>query len=376
MPARRAAWITFNVTPSVSVCGWPSMKMVATGMPSRFGWAAGAHHPGWAGCLWAWKRYVTRFCSRSGVIASWKGEMSSRSNVSGWDLRTRHCGSKRARSQLCSWSPGSRVETARPPSWSRRASSAKRPALPTRPRSTPGSETSPRPPARTGSPPIARAPVINDRARSPAQGPYRVSTLRPGRVEHLLDRLLQQGPAAEPHSERLQFVGDDLVLRRRRRAPDGGSAPGKLPGDRGDLVLGDVAIVAIVRLARDVVGRVDLLAPSAALDVLAPGHRADQVEPLARAGRVGQAVDARRAQGADREAQAEPVAVHERFERGLVGAVVAGRPERVRLVERAVAEDLLVHGAGRDENEPADACLPRRLDQVERPHDIPLDELE
>src|SRR5207248_3093127 len=68
---------------------------------------------------------------------------------------------------------------------------------------------------------------------------------------------------------------------------------------------------------------------------------------------------------------AEPVAMDEFFESGLVGAVVSGRPERMSLSQRPVIEDPLVDGAGGNEDAAANAPIkgglkkPQRADEVD-----------
>src|SRR5205807_8942528 len=110
---------------------------------------------------------------------------------------------------------------------------------------------------------------------------------------------------SEAHAEGLELGRDDLVLRRGGGAPDRASAAGEVPGDRGDLVLRDIPVVAVERLAGDGeggglqedaggpgdVGGVDVLAAPPAVDVPAPRDVGDQVEPLALPRGVGQAVD-------------------------------------------------------------------------------------
>src|SRR5262249_2492927 len=156
----------------------------------------------------------------------------------------------------------------------------------------------------------------------------------------------------------------DLVLRAAVEGGDRTGATGQLLRDPGDLLLADVAVVAVERLPgdtpgvgpeqqlhrpRDVVG-VNLLAAACRLDPFAAQHLADEVIPAAALRRPGQAVNARGPQGADRPALSQAVTVDERLQGRLVRAVVARRPQRVRLVQRPVVEDHFVDRARRDED--------------------------
>jgi hypothetical protein len=113
-------------------------------------------------------------------------------------------------------------------------------------------------------------------------------------------------------------------------------------------------------------GGMHFLAPARRLDLLAAQHPADQVVPAAGVGWVCQPVDAGRPQGADRPAPPQAEAVHERLQRRLVGAVMPRRPQRVRLVQRPVAQDHLVDSARREEDEARHAGLEGRLEQLQR----------
>src|SRR5439155_12820671 len=98
------------------------------------------------------------------------------------------------------------------------------------------------------------------------------------------------------------------------------------------------------------VGGMDLLAAAGAVAGLAAKDLADEVIPLAGRGGMGEAVDARGAEGADGPALAQAEAVDELLQGRLVGAVVARRTQRVGLVQRPVVKDHLVDRAGRDED--------------------------
>ncbi len=68
--------------------------------------------------------------------------------------------------------------------------------------------------------------------------------------------------------------------------------------------------------------------------------------------------------------------MNELLQGGLVGTVMAHRPNRVRFVQGPVVENLLVHRAGRDEHEPSDPSLPCGLNEPDRAHDVLLHELD
>src|SRR6516165_9582352 len=106
----------------------------------------------------------------------------------------------------------------------------------------------------------------------------------------------------------------------------------------------------------------DLLATARRLDGIPAQYLSDEVEPAAGLRRVSQAVNAGRPQGADRPVLAQTVAVDERLQRRLVGAVVAGRPQWVRLVQGPVVQDHLMDRTRRNEDEPLDTALHGRLE--------------
>src|SRR5262249_44695656 len=175
-------------------------------------------------------------------------------------------------------------------------------------------------------------------------------------IDQLLYRAAQQRLAAEGHAQVADLRRVDLVPRAAVEVGDRAGAAGQFLRDPGDLLLADVAVVAVERLPGDAlgigleqqlhrprdVGGVDLLAAAGRLDPLAAQHLADQAIPAAGLWRTGQAVDPRGPQGADGPALAQTVTGDERLQGRLVGAVVARRPQRVRLVQRPVAEDHLV----------------------------------
>ena len=185
-----------------------------------------------------------------------------------------------------------------------------------------------------------------------------------------------------------ELAGLDLVLRPAVEVRDLARAAGQLLRDPGHLLLGDVPVVAVERLAGDRlgvgvqqqfdgagdVGGVDLLAPFRRGDRLAAQHLADEVVPAAGPGRVGQAVDAGRPQGADRPALAQAVAVDERLQRRLVRPVMARRPQRVGFVQRPVGQDHLVDGAGGDEHEARHTGLEGGLEELQRAGEVDAEE--
>src|SRR3954451_20314635 len=83
----------------------------------------------------------------------------------------------------------------------------------------------------------------------------------------------------------------------------------------------------------------------------------DKLVPAAGGRRVIEAVDSRGAQRADGPPLAQAVAVNERFQCGLVCSIVTFRPQWVRLVERAVAEDHVMHGTRGEEHAARQARL-------------------
>src|SRR5262245_11841343 len=105
----------------------------------------------------------------------------------------------------------------------------------------------------------------------------------------------------------------------------------------------------------------DFFAALRRMDRFAAPHLSDEIVPTAVAGGMGQAINAGRPQGADRPILAESEAVDELLEGGLVRSVVTCRPQRMRFVQGAVAEDDLMHGAGGDEDEARHAGRARRL---------------
>src|SRR5262245_33464980 len=133
-------------------------------------------------------------------------------------------------------------------------------------------------------------------------------------VDQLLDRAAQQRLAAEGHAQGADLRRVDLVPRAAAEVGDRAGAAGQLLRNPGDLLLADVAVVAVERLAGDAlgigpeqqrhrpgdVGGVDLLAAAGRLDPLAAQDLPDKVVPAAGLVRVGQAVDAGRPQRADR----------------------------------------------------------------------------
>ena len=54
---------------------------------------------------------------------------------------------------------------------------------------------------------------------------------------------------------------------------------------------------------------------------------------------------------------------------------MARRPQRMGLIERAVVEDLVVDGTGRNENEATDAGSPGGLNQLQRAVHVLMDKL-
>src|ERR1051325_5324762 len=89
---------------------------------------------------------------------------------------------------------------------------------------------------------------------------------------------------------------------------------------------------------------------------------------------MGQAVDAGRPQRADRPALTEAIAMNERLQGCLVGAVMAVRPQRVRLIQQPITEDHVMHGARRDEDKARDTCLERCLEQFQRAGEVDAEE--
>src|SRR5262249_35037640 len=208
--------------------------------------------------------------------------------------------------------------------------------------------------------------------------PRRGGSGDPVGVDQLLHRATQQRLAAEGHAQGAELCRVDLVLRAAVEVGDRAGAAGPLLRDPGDLLLADVQVVAVERLPGDAPGvgaeqqihrpgdveGVDLLAAASRLDPLAAQHPADEFIPAAVLRRVGQSVDAGRPQRADGPALAQAVAVDERLQRRLVGAIVARRPRRVRLVQRPVVEDHFMDRAGREEDEARYAGLEGRLEQL------------
>ena len=178
--------------------------------------------------------------------------------------------------------------------------------------------------------------VRNPRASASIRG-GRSSSLA-GRFDQLPDRRFELRLAAELHAERAELVGVDLVARRWRVSRDLALAQRDAAGDRGHVVLGDVEVVAVVRLPRDPfgreqnadgpgdVGRVNFLSPLPAGYRLAAGDGRNQGKPFAPPRRPGQAVNAGGAQSTDWEALPQAVAMHELFQCRLVGSVVARGP--------------------------------------------------
>jgi hypothetical protein len=66
--------------------------------------------------------------------------------------------------------------------------------------------------------------------------------------------------------------------------------------------------------------------------------------------------------------------VNKRLQGRLVGAVMAMRPERVRFIQRPIAEDHVVHGARRDEDKARHTCLERCLKELQRTGQIDPEE--
>src|SRR5687768_15099078 len=114
----------------------------------------------------------------------------------------------------------------------------------------------------------------------------------------------------------------------------------------------------------------DLFAATAALNRFTASDTLHEIKPLAVLHGMRDAVDAGRPQGADRITLAQTEAVDELFDGRLMGAVMAERPGGMRLVQRAVRQDLLVNGAGRNEDESAHFCRTSGLDQLQRAEDV------
>src|SRR5262249_53910678 len=144
--------------------------------------------------------------------------------------------------------------------------------------------------------------------------------LRPGLgLDQLLHRPAQQRLATERHAQGPDLARVDLVLRAAVEVGNHARTAGQLLREPGDLLLADVQVVAVERLPRDAlgvcpeqqphraghVGGVDLLATPRRLDALTAQYPANKVVPAALRRRVGQAVDAGGAQGADRPALAQ-----------------------------------------------------------------------
>ena len=124
------------------------------------------------------------------------------------------------------------------------------------------------------------------------------------------------------------------------------------------------------------VGGMHLLASAPALDRLARHDGLDERVPLAGMRGVSKAIDARRAERAERHPFAMAVALNESLDRRLVSTVMAMRPERMGLVQRPVRKDPVVHGTGRDEDKPFDARGMSGVDQAKATHEVYLEEFQ
>ncbi len=165
---------------------------------------------------------------------------------------------------------------------------------------------------------------------------------------------------------------------------NGAGASGQLFGDAGHFLFGNVAVVTIECLTSDSPGiseqkkfdtlchvsGMHLLSTLRRTDGLSSKHLTDQVKPSARACGVSQSVDTCRTQGTDRPAMTQTKAMHEFFKGSLVCPVLAGRPQRVSLIEWSVFEDHLVDSAGRNEHEARHICLECGLEELKRAREI------
>src|SRR5262249_34685301 len=109
----------------------------------------------------------------------------------------------------------------------------------------------------------------------------------------------------------------------------------------------------------------DLLAAFGRLNALAGQHLPDQLIPPARLRRMRQAINPRRPQGTDWPTFAEPEAVDEFLHGCLVSSIVALGPKRMRLIERPIVEDHIMHRARRDIDAARHPGLARRLKKLQ-----------
>src|SRR5207302_1943774 len=103
-------------------------------------------------------------------------------------------------------------------------------------------------------------------------------------------------------------------------------------------------------------------------------HLPNQLKPAAGLRRMGQPVNAGRPQGADGPALSQAKAVDEFLQRRLVSAIMAGGPQRVSLVQRAIVQDYLVDGAGGNEHATGNAHCDGALEELEGTREVDAEE--